>query len=184
MIFILEGTDAVGKSTQAHKIQSLLLDKPTHFLHYSSLNGFSTIEELINYSYNLYSNMFFILQNNYKTSHFILDRSHISETVYSPMYRNYDGSYVYDIEKNFLIDEKFWEQICLITFIDNPENLIKRDDGLSFSTNINKKKQEIQLFIEATKNSNIFNKKIININNKNIEEVFSEIKLFYKNIIV
>lgn len=177
MILFVEGLDRCGKSTQITKIQPLLIDKPLHVLHYSAIKGFSSTEEVREYSERLYRSMFDILENSYKTNHFILDRSHIGEVVYSPMYRNYDGSYVYGLEK-WHMSSPIWKEIYLITFIDDAENVIKRDDGLSFTVELEKKRQEIQAFIDATLKSNIINKKIINIAGKDIETVFAEVRTF------
>lgn len=183
MVLIFDGPDRCGKSTQIKKIQSLLIDRPLHVLHYSALKGFKTNEDVKAYSDSLYRSMFTLLENNYKTNHFILDRSHISEVVYSPMYRNYDGSYVYNLENQY-IGTDFWKEVYLITFIDNAENLIDRDDGLSFTTELEKKNQEIQSFMNATLKSNIINKIIINIANKDIDTVYEEIKTFMQNKLV
>jgi len=177
MIILFEGPDRCGKSTQITKLQSLLTDKPLHLLHYFALKGFSNSESIKEYSYNLYKSMFDLLKNNYKESHFIIDRAHISEAVYSPLYRNYSGEYVYDLEKNY-IGTEFWSQFYLITFIDNIENIIKRDDGLSFTIEPGNISKEINSFIDATQKSNIINKKIINIANKSINIVQEEIKRF------
>jgi len=178
MILIIEGPDRCGKSTQILKTQPLLTDRPLHTLHYSSIKGFKTSNEVKTYSEKLYKSMFTLLRENHYESHFILDRSHIGEVVYSPMYRKYDGSYVYDIEKLFSADPDFWSELYLITFIDNAENVIKRDDGLSFTTELEKKKIEIQAFVDATNRSHILNKTIININNKDIAVVHEEVKSF------
>ena len=65
-----------------------------------------------------------------------------------------------------------------IVLIDEIENLIKREDGLSFSIDKEKKENEIQKFTEFYKKSNIKNKLLLNINGKNIDEVFNIITEF------
>lgn len=178
LIFI-EGLDRCGKDTQIKLIQQLFIDKPLHVLHYSNYKGFTSPEDCQTYSASVYSSMFKLLHNNYKTMHFILNRSHIGEYVYAPIYRKYRGDYVFLIE-NYWKEFSFWNEIKLITFIDNVNNLIIRDDGLSHSIDVIKKQEEIDKFIEATEKSSILHKKIININNKNIEKVFEEVKEFLK----
>lgn len=178
MTIILEGLDNVGKSTQIRKIQPLLLDKPIHIMHYMNIKGFDDMNDVRDYSEHMYRNMFHIASVFYFRDHFVMDRAHIGEVVYSPMYRGYDGSYVYDIEREFINFSKFWDEVYLITFIDKPENLIKRDDGLSFTTQLEKKQTEIDAFIEATNRSGIKNKLILDINGKNEDEVFDIIKDF------
>lgn len=178
MTVIFEGPDNVGKGTQIRKIQPLLTDKPIHVLHYMNIKGFDSMSDVRAYSEDMYRSMFHIANTFYFRDHFVMDRAHIGEVVYSPMYRNYDGSYVYNIEREFMNFPKFWNTVHLITFVDKPENLIKRDDGLSFSTQLDKKQAEIDAFIEATNNSNIKNKLILDIDGKNEDEVFDIIRNF------
>jgi hypothetical protein len=175
MIIILEGPDAVGKSTQLLNIQPLLSDKPLHVMHYMAIKG---VDGVRSYSEKMYNQMFDILSTNYYKSNFILDRSHIGEVVYSPMYRDYDGSYVYDIEKKYQGNHRFWDEVYLITLIDEPSNLIARDDGLSFSVELDKKTCEIEAFCDAHMESRIEHKKLLNIKNKTPDEVFAEIREF------
>ena len=179
MIIIIDGPDNCGKTTQIAKLQPLLIDKPLHLLHYTKLKGFDSNNEMMTYSKNMYYDMFRILESNYKTSNFILDRSHISEIVYSPLYRDYSGDYIYDIERKFLTyNHNFWEEIYLIVFIDEAEALISRDDGLSHSVNLVDKEEEINMFRGTTIKSLIINKIIININGKSQDEVAEETKSF------
>jgi len=180
MILLLEGIDKVGKTTQMTKIQPLLNDKSLMCLHYMSIKGFEEHYMTKLYSKEMYSDMFRIMRNEYKNINFLVDRSHIGEVVYSPMYRGYSGEYVYDIEKGYCnsYNNAFWDEIYLITFIDKPENTIGRDDGLSFTTSLKTKQKEINAFIEATEKSHIKNKIIINIDGKDEDTVFKEIKKF------
>jgi hypothetical protein len=65
-----------------------------------------------------------------------------------------------------------------------PEELLNREDGNSYSNNIEDKIIEVEKFKELTKLSNIRNKILININMKSIEEVHKEVIGFlYKEII-
>ena len=66
----------------------------------------------------------------------------------------------------------------LIVLIDDPENLIKREDGNSFSTDLEKKQLEVDRFVDFFKKSRIGNKIIINIKDKDANQVFEEIKDF------
>lgn len=100
----------------------------------------------------------------------IVDRSHIGEMVYSPLYRNYSGDYVLDIEKQYNTDNFY-----LIVLTDRAKNLISRDDGLSHSTDIDKKNEELELFREAFQKSNIKNKYMMNIEGHNENEVLNKV---------
>lgn len=181
MITLLEGLDRCGKSAQIRKIQPLLVNKPLHVLHNMAIQGLDP-EKVKEYSREMYFHMFQLLHSSYRKAHFLLDRSHIGEAVYSPIYRNYSGDYVFDIEEHYRFDTAFWDNICLITLIDKPENLIKRDDGLSFSTRENKKKEEIYAFVRATKLSMIPHKLIINIDGKSEDVVTEEIRNFLDSL--
>lgn len=150
-----------------------------HNLHYSNVKQSNTFE-VIKYNKKLYSEMFHMMLNSLKddNSGVICDRSHLGEIVYGNIYRGYTGDYVIDIEKNFHHIIDLWNNLFLITLIDEPQNLISREDGLSFSINIEKKKREIELFEMAHNISTINNKLIININNKDENKVFEEVKEF------
>ena len=177
---MLEGPDNCGKSTQIQKLIHLFHDKSIHQLHYSSVKGFEEAWQTTSYSCKMYSDMFSILHDNYKNMHFTLDRTHLGELVYGPLYRDYTGDYVICIENNWRVYEEFWNEIHLITFIDAASNLISRDDGLSFSIDPTQKQKEINLFINANNKSFINHKAVININNKSEDEVFEEVRKFLK----
>lgn len=129
-------------------------------------------EEHIEYSTELYDNMFKLctFQTRVIRNSIIVDRSHIGEMVYSPLYRNYSGDYVLDIESEYCTDNFF-----LIVLTDRAENLISRDDGLSHSTDLDKKNEELKLFREAFKKSNIKNKYMMNIEDHNEDEVLDKV---------
>lgn len=100
----------------------------------------------------------------------IVDRSHIGEMVYSPIYRNYSGDYVLDIESEYNTDNFF-----LIVLTDRAENLISRDDGLSHSTDLDKKNEELKLFRESFKKSKIQNKYMMDIDGHTENEVLDKV---------
>lgn len=160
MNIIIEGPDNVGKSTLINNIKKTFNTSTFHTLHYSNVRQ-PTIEEHIEYSSLLYKEMFsicdFITKN--QNSNTICDRSHIGEMVYSPLYRNYSGDYVLYIEK----EQSNLDDYILIVLIDDPNNLIKRDDGLSHSVDPYKKQQEIDLFKDAYNKSLIKNKLLVDV---------------------
>ncbi len=106
----------------------------------------------------------------------ILDRAHIGEVVYSPMYRGYSGNYVYGLEKEYLKDYSS-KDTKLILFSDTAENVIARDkargDGLSFTLDLNKKRDELKRFEDAVSKSKL-NHKIIMLNGRTPEEIFEQ----------
>lgn len=145
-------------------------------LHYSNVKQESP-EEVIEHSKKLYTEMFdlmfFMLKND--NSGIICDRSHLGEMIYGNIYRGYTGDYVLDIEKKYHHIMDLWNNLFLITLIDEPQNLIVREDGLSFSTDIEKKQREIDLFQKAHESSTIKNKLIINIKDADAEKVLNDV---------
>lgn len=181
MLLIFEGLDRVGKDTQIRLLQKYYYPKKMfHHFHYS---GFSkneyTPEEQLEFNKEFYEEMFELILTN-KNKNIILNRSHLGEFVYGPLYRKYDPSYIWNLEQKFLLN--YGRSVFLFTFIDEVDNLIKREDGKSFSLDVDSKKSEIMNFILATNFSSIPNKKIININGKSIEVVHSEIIEFLEVI--
>lgn len=174
----MEGVDNVGKSTQIKLLLKYLLDAPTYVIHFSNIAGI-TSEQSRYYSDKMYRdtfNMLNLLDTDNLYRNIIFDRCWIGEYVYSPLYRNYSGDYIFNIEKQFEHTSIF-DKITLFVFVDDPENIIKRDDGKSFSIALEEKQKELDLFKEAFHHSFIHHKYLININNKSIYQVHSEIKL-------
>lgn len=164
LFIIIEGPDNVGKTTLIQNLKNHFNQYTFQTLHFSAVKH-SSIEEGIAYSTKQYTEMFELMQHfiKYDKSGIICDRSHLGEMVYGPIYRNYTGEYVLDIEKKYHHIHDLWNNIVLITLYDEPENLIAREDGLSFSADIDKKTTEINNFKHAHDMSTIKNKLLLNI---------------------
>ena len=174
---IFEGLDRCGKDTQIALLRSYLQFDIIHTLKYSNIKLVNH-ENVANYSKLLYKDMFLLLKNAMRTNHnFILNRSHIGEYVYSRIYRGYDGSYIFDYEKKYL---RYVENnIYLIVFIDDVQNLLNRDDGLSLSNkNSDMISLERTMFIDAYNKTFIKNKILINIANQDINSIHEKIVNF------
>lgn len=177
-VVIIEGVDRVGKSTQVKKIEEYYRNKGlvTHVIHYSNPTGIPK-EAVEEFSHRQYNEIFrFINWGLTETnSVYIFDRCHLSEMVYAPMYRKYDGEYAVkaDVAFSGLLPIK------LMLFTDNVENILKREDGASFSSVVEEKQKEIDTFDKAFEMSSILSKKRIDIRNKSEDEVFEkEVKPF------
>jgi len=166
MKVLIEGLDNVGKDTQINAIIKHFKKTFLH-LHYYGCPIKNDKEANIQWTTELYTEMFDILKCK---DNVICNRSHIGEMVYAELYRGYSGDFVLDIEAKYPHND-----LMLITFVDEAENLIERDDGLSFTTDIDKKRKEIDLFVKAHNKSNIGYKLLININNMSIEEVTNKV---------
>lgn len=181
MTIIAEGVDALGKSTQIQKIKEEFEKQgvSVHILHYSNIKAFGNDNKKIREaSYKQYRDMLKLA--NYAASEdsmaLILDRSHIGEAVYSPLYRDYNGDFVFEEEKTFLWQDNL-KRIKLILFTDKAEAIIKRDkernDGQSFSLDPEMKKKELELFDKAFEKS-ILNKKRIELKGRDAEQIWNE----------
>jgi thymidylate kinase len=143
MIILFEGLDRTGKDTQIELLKTYYakLNNPYHILHYSAVKDLKN--GILLFSKIYYHDMFDMLNYMNGEYNLILNRAHLGEHVYGKIYRNYDGSYVFDLEKKY---QNLINTIFLFVFIDKPENLVARDDGNSFSTMIEKKSMEIEKF--------------------------------------
>jgi nicotinamide riboside kinase len=181
LYIIVEGPDNVGKSTLIQNIKNHFNNFTMHSLHYSNVRQDSP-EAVIEYSENLYAGMFEIMvnQSRFKNSGVICDRSHLGEMVYGPIYREYSGEYVLDIEKSYQHLRFIWDNLVLVTLIDEPTRLVARDDGLSFSTDLSKKTTEINNFITAHEKSNIQHKLLLNIKEHDANAAMTAVVEFIK----
>ena len=181
MVTIICGTDALGKDTQIQKIkdESERRGISAHILHYSNIKVFGNDNKKIREaSYKQFRDMFKLI--NFAASedsmNLILNRAHLGECVYRPLYRNYNGDFVFEEEKTFIWQDNL-KRIKLILFTDDVEAIIKRDkernDGQSFSLDPEMKKKELELFDKAFEKS-ILNKKRIELKGRNAEQIWNE----------
>ena len=176
---IIEGTDNVGKDTQQNLIIEKMNDYVFHKFHYSSLPFKDDKEMHATYSKKMYDDMFKVMMNcKDKDINFIFNRSHLGETVYSPLYRGYSGDYVFDIEKKYT--KALREDLYLITLTNDPHTILKRDDGKSFYGNEEEVKAEVDGFRRAHKLSTIKNKLHVNVGTMSAIEVSNIIVDFLK----
>ena len=186
MVIIFEGPDNVGKSTQIDMLRKAFHDFEisTQVIHCSNFKFRTNIDDkysvetqakvLKEMSKRYYTKIMQIMNvyntkdDNYE-SVLILDRSHLGETVYSPIYRNYSGDYVYELENIVECPKK----VFVITLVDTAENLISREDGHSFSTNIDA--------FKTANSSTKFNSLLIDIDGLSPDRVFEKISNFVFN---
>ena len=172
---IIEGTDNVGKDTQQELIVKNFPNLAFHKVHYSAVPFKG--EEGILYSTKMYGDMFEMMMScKDKDINIIFNRSHLGESVYSPLYRGYNGDYVFDIEKGYA--NSLRENLYLITLVNDAKIIIKRDDGKSFYKFEEEVKAEVDGFRRAHRKSKIKNKLQINVGTMNPEEISVIIKDF------
>ena len=159
MKIVLDGIDNVGKTTivnELRKLKSFDID-----IHLTAPKSYDDGLEM-------YSEFFRNL-NSEKTC--IYDRSHLGEAVYAPIYRGYDGDYVFDMEQ--LINTNGIRLILL-----KGDTSIVKDDGLSH--NYENREVEQNLFINAFNKSSIVDKRIIEVHKQG---VFRDVGAIIKDIL-
>lgn len=153
MILVVEGLDNTGKTTLIKDIRSKVLTSPkTISIHCSSPPKSSGDSWSMRHYTNILSTAYDL---HIKGWDVILDRSHIGECVYGPLYRNVkDCSYIFDLEEEFLKDQNS----LLILLTDDTDSLISRDDGFSPTINKDELNNITNLFIDTFNKSYIKNK--------------------------
>jgi len=162
-LLIVEGLDRCGKDSL---ISSIIKESPnSKVVHWGFPQG-NTNEDRIAYqkmSFEFFMREYSFLKMRNELDFLIWNRSHIGECVYGPMYRNSPSEWIFDLEKEFLTDS----QVYLVYLHGDVEFLLKNDDGESFTTDIEKKRNEARLFEEAVDKSLIKNKIKIKVNDGN-----------------
>jgi thymidylate kinase len=113
------------------------------------------------------------------------DRFHLGEYVYGQMFRKVEAKFLKAkllfFEKSFLN----YPDVNLITLTSDPEFFLEKEDGNSFSKNLEEKTKELELFKEAHEFSSIKNKTIIKVDNIGIfrpkEDILKEALTFLYN---
>jgi hypothetical protein len=173
---IFEGLDRCGKDTQIGLVQKSFSSETFHVFHYSKI-PLNTPEENREYSERMYRDMFEIMKENKgKSRNFIFNRSHIGESVYSPLYRNYLGDYVFDIENEHIEDLN--ENLYLVVLVNDPKILISREDGDSLSKSVEDIENEKKMFERAYFESKIKNKILIDCGVDSPTEISQKIEGF------
>ncbi len=166
----------MGKGTQIAFIEKEFekRNKAVHIVHYSNIK-LDTNEDIKLASQIRYREMFRLMSVLPNENVLIFDRAHLGETVYSPIYRKYSGDFVFDYEKDYVNHNN--PVTKLIVFTDTPEAVIERDkkrgDGLSFSLDVEKKREEIAAFERAYEMSSL-DKKLIHLNGRTPEQIWEE----------
>jgi hypothetical protein len=148
-LIIIEGPDNTGKDTLQKNLQNKLGDCIT--FHFTSPPSSVHKLEKLNYQVNGWYNTWLNTKQSMEIGNLkfgIWNRSHLGEYVYGPMYRN--------IPTNLIVEEieKFENtyfnsndiKIHLVILIPQVSTVIKNDDGLSHSIEIEDKINEIYKF--------------------------------------
>lgn len=172
--FIIEGIDNIGKGTLIKNIQNMY--GYFHYIHYEKpIKSIAYNNSTIKWQEESFRQGFHLLTTHVRT---IYDRFHLGECVYSPLYRDVDGEYVFKLEREYIYPRMGKAQDTTRMILLTTSNFdIIIDDGLSFNKDAKEKEQ--QLFINAFDKSIIDNKVIIDVhdgngNFKTPEQIFNE----------
>jgi thymidylate kinase len=173
-LIIIEGLDRTGKNSLCKALFEHITDHGGNVIyrHWGFPQG-STNQERIEYQKFSFKKEFdlhkSILNDDYykgkSNSALIWNRAHLGEAVYGKLYRDYDPSWIYNLEALYGFDQN--PEIYLILLEADAEFVCKNDDGQSFTNQIEKKQIEIDLFNQAFENSKIPNKIKIKVNDGN-----------------
>ena len=172
-VYGIEGLDRLGKSTLIDGIQNLC----GHFqvIHFAKPQKLKVYEQaaMVDGVPNQSQAAWHYQKESFRNSmllacsgaRIIFDRWHIGEAVYSPMYRGYDGDYVFKQEILHGLDQRYDIRLILLT-----ENFEKSrhfiDDGHSLGPARNRQEEQLR-FLEAFSHSRIKDKRIICVTDEN-----------------
>lgn len=153
MILIVEGMDRCGKDTLIKHLRKTYFKSPkTMMLHCVSPPNESSKEWALDHYTNILDQVNKMSMDGWNV---ILNRSHLGEDVYGPIYRTCSAPWVYDLDSEYLNQS----DTLLVTLIDNHlERLADRDDGDSLSSNIHDMNRVLERFSMVHGLSNIKNK--------------------------
>lgn len=170
-VIIIEGQDRTGKDTLIKKLVKTYFDKSPFIIH--CIGTDKKDSEGLKASKKYYYDLFNLIESS--NNNFILNRSHIGEYIYSPIYRGYSGDYIFELEKTLSNKKNYF----LIGLIDSSAEALKREDSESLS----KGSQDLffkeqNLFTNAILKSRLPNSKkiLLDIKDKNEDVVFNIIK--------
>lgn len=148
-IIIFEGQDRCLKSTIINRLIQSDERHNYHTLHYGKPPKIANVQQ---YQQTTYRQMFELLHSG---KDFILDRSHLGEMIWSPIYRNYDAKpFIQSQEKQWYENVKDKTNVFLFILVDsNYEKWKKRDDnqGLNSTSDQEKHETEIEHFRNSLK---------------------------------
>lgn len=168
-LLLIEGPDRCGKNTL---IKNLVTQAENVVVrHFGSAKGNTDLEKR-NFQYQFFKKEFALAalrsqfempdKERYPRDIWIWNRAHLGEFVYGKMYREtHPEEWVMQMEPLFGMDLDPSVHLLLLTA--PPEFLCKRDDGLSFTNDVEKKKAEILAFRNAYDQSKIINKMILDV---------------------
>ena len=158
---LIEGLDRLGKDTLIWGIlnrygyyQVLHFSKPEHLDVYVQQNSATALRR---YQEDSFRVLFHLLIA--PGARILCNRAHLGECVYAPLYRGYDGDYVFEIERAFGASTRTDTRLILLTEdLDASRHFI--DDGQSLG-DASKRRAEQSRFLTAFERSAISDKRLL-----------------------
>lgn len=132
MIYIFEGMDNCLKDTIIYELRSIL-PAETQVMKFS--NPPKKVDAL-DYQRRHFADMFEMMSATVHEArrNLILNRAHLGEFVYGPIYRKHEADWIFDLEQKYFQSHQNVEQSFLFLLYDRDNKKLKqREDGRSFS---------------------------------------------------
>lgn len=178
-IIAFDGPDNVGKGTQIALLRKWLSHIPFVLTNLDRPHGASHQEKL-EYGYQASKNHLKAKELLWREGiPHLVDRMHYTEYAYSVLRGGHTLERILALEKEFLAMR---DDFLTITFVDEVENILRRDDGLSVYKRDDYEAVEkiINRFREISEASH-FHNHIISITGKSIPQVHEEVKEIVRN---
>jgi thymidylate kinase len=174
-LILIEGVDQCGKNTLIEGLCKHFNYDNVTIRHFSKPPKGLTTREAVDFQFKCFTNeaelvhqikqKFLYTRYHYYDDVIIWNRSHLGEFVHGQLFRNEDPK---EIKDKLLFFENFYFYVheqniidtYLITMIADPEFLLSKEDGNSFSKDLEQKTKELELFKEAH-NFSLIKKKIM-----------------------
>jgi thymidylate kinase len=180
-LIIIEGTDRTGKDTLVNR----LVESAEHAVkrHFTFPEGKTDedkkfFQQLV---FNREFRIWKIVDREMRNTLMVWNRSYIGEAVYGTIYRNSSPhEWLWDLEKH-------WEmhidpRVYLVVLYADPEFLVAKEDGKSYSNSLQDKTREVEAFLEAFHKTAIQRKLLIKVNDGgeyiDREDIFNQVISF------
>lgn len=187
-LLIIEGPDRCGKNTL---IKQFINQAENYIVrHWGSAKGETDKQKEI-HQYNFFKKEFELAskrsqfempdKTRYPNDIYIWNRAHLGEFVYGRLYRDTNPNlWVFNLEKQFGFDTD--PDVYLLLLTAPAEFLCKKDDGQSFTAEVEGKKEELRLFLNTFHRSEIRNKLLLDVTSegeyRDSLEIFKEVNEF------
>ena len=170
-LLICEGGDGLGKNSLIEGLCKYFNYDNITIRHFGKPPKDLNPEEVLDFQFRSFYNEGNFVEHiydrfkkhDYYDETVIWNRSHLGEYVYGQMFRNADPNF---LKTKLLFFEKFFldsKDIYLITLTSDPKFFLEKEDGQSFSKNLEQKTKELELFKEAHEFSTIDKKLLVKV---------------------